>query len=108
MSKREETPDVLGALLGSEPQDVKPSESESTKTLKRQDVKTVKKQKLTAYLAPDAMATLDGLQVTLRAMGGSRKDVTKSAIVEQAVRFVAEDLERHGAKSHLGRALVGP
>jgi hypothetical protein len=105
MSKRPETPDVigeqggdvlsdvLGAGAGAQPATSKPAKQHDSKTAERRDSKPVK---ATYYLSRDVLNALDSAQLQLRQQAGAgrRGDVSKSAIVEAALRLALDDLER--------------
>jgi hypothetical protein len=97
MSKRAETPDVIGDLLsgaaGEQPATSKPAKQHDSKPAERRDSKPVK---ATYYIPRDVLDALDLAQLQLRQQAGAgrRGEVSKSAIVEAALRLALDDLER--------------
>jgi hypothetical protein len=58
------------------------------------------------YFAQDTIDALDMAAATLRRGAKTRSKVTKSAIVEFAVRTALQDLERNGANSMIAKMLT--
>jgi hypothetical protein len=128
MADRKQTPDILGAVLGGEPEQAsKPVSQHDSKTVKRQasrparqtkvadqpDSKLVNQQagkpvKATFYLSAGTVDLLeDGLH-QLRKLAGQadRSRLTKSALVEEALRLLLLELEAKGPGSQLASKLV--
>lgn len=128
MADRKQTPDILGAVLGGEPEQTSMTVSQhDSKTAKRQtskparqkkvadqpDIKLVSQQagkpvKATFYLSAETVDLLeDGLH-QLRKLAGQaeRSRLTKSALVEEALRLMLLELEAKGPGSQLAGKLV--
>jgi hypothetical protein len=124
---RKKTPNVLGDLMGEEPeerqqsgkpanqQDSKASSRQAVRPAKRQAVKTLRqrlasedKVKVTLYLSPETAYALDGAKLELRRLvkPDNLKDVTKSSITEAAIVLALQDLEAKGNKSALATELA--
>lgn len=123
MSKRQATPDILSAVLTGEESPVsRPSGQRRKKPVKRKTIKQlapkkevkteqgrggeVEKQKATFYLSETALADLENAWMSLRGMKRGKGSVSKSGIVEAALRAALEEYESQGKNSALARALV--
>ena len=118
MDNRKQTPDVLGQLMGGDPeerqqsgkaskrQNAKPSNQQSGKTL-RQRLATEGKTKATLYLSPETAYELELAKLELRRLvkPDNLKDVTKSSIAEAALILALQDLEAQGEESAIVREL---
>ena len=115
MTDRKKTPDILGAVLGETPKTgtaklaVKTVSKPTRKTGKTAYHKTVKpedKAKATFYLSQPALENLEEAWYRLRKLAkNNRSKVSKSLIVELAVRTALEDLEEKGDKSRLAQEM---
>ena len=123
MSKRQVTPDILSVVLtGEELPASRPSGQRRKKPVKRKttrqlapkkEVETeqgrgeeVEKQKATFYLSETALTDLESAWMSLRGMNRGKGSVSKSGIVEAALRAALEEYESQGKNSALARALV--
>lgn len=118
MDDRKRTPDVLGQLMGGDPeerqqtakaakrQDAKPSNQQSAKTL-RQRLATGGKTKATLYLSPETAYELELAKLELRKVldPDNLKDVTKSSIAEAALSLALRGLEADGENSAIAKEL---
>ena len=104
MADRKQTPDLLGAVLNSKPTG-KQVKQKARKPVSQHTIKTESKVKATYYLSQEAIDALEDAQYRLRRLAGeNRARVSKSLIVELAVKMVLEDVEAKGDKS---RFLIG-
>ena len=124
MSKRQVTPDILSVVLtGEELPASRPSGQRRKKPVKRKTTKQlapkkeveteqgrgeeeVEKQKATFYLSETALTDLESAWMSLRGMNRGKGSVSKSGIVEAALRAALEEYESQGKNSALARALV--
>lgn len=124
---RKPTPNVLGDLMGEEPeerrQSVKASKRQDSKAAKRQSGKPASRQavktlaqrlaaegktKATLYLSPETAYDLERAKPELRRLVEPQdlKDVTKSSIAEVALVLALRDLEDRGRDSDLATELA--
>ena len=109
MSKRKETPDVLGSILGGQEE---PERQPARKVASQRDRETEKqpeddpKIKATHYLRQSTLYRLEEGLIQLRRATGNR-DLSRYEVVEQAVQMALEELEANGEKSQLAKRLRG-
>lgn len=121
MSKRKETPDVLGSLLGGdqpaaqEPvqDDSKPAKQQAGKPSRQPAAKPAaeeeeEKIKATFYLSPGTVYALDEAKSRLRRMIEPERltEISKSSITEEALQIALEELAREGEDSRLAKRLA--
>ena len=133
MSKRQATPDILSAVLTGEESPAPEKKEQVTspaprpsgqkkkpaprKRTKRPAVKKeaeseqgrgeeVEKQKATFYLSETALADLENAWMSLRSLKRGKGSVSKSGIVEAALRAALDEYEAKGKNSVLAQALV--
>lgn len=98
---RKRTPDILGDVL---------SEPEAPADGRKAKLEPVKppKTKATYYLEPDIIAALDAGWLALRSLADddARTRVSKSAIVDAALRIALAELQEKGEGSQLASMLV--
>ena len=116
MTGRKKTPDVLGAVLGEKPKPKVMKASLTSGKATRKSSKTVRhnaiipenieKAKATFYLSQPALEDLEGAWYRLRKLArNNRSKVSKSLIVELAIRTALEDLEERGEQSSLAQEM---
>ena len=132
MTKREETPDVLGKLLGGQapekpaekekaeekpkaeaPSEERPPEETTSKPARQEASKPVappptdEKVKATYYLSPETLDFLESAWLKLRRLVGQDKrgQVSKSLIVEMALQVTLDDLRVRNEKSDIAEAI---
>ena len=129
MADRKKTPDILGSLLGDTSKteyhntgipeyhnDSKPELQPTIKTVRKPTSKPVsqkkaeaeepaEKVKATFYLDAQAVEALEAGWMELRKLADKkdRSQISKSLIVELALKLALEDLEKKGADSSLAR-----
>ena len=129
MADRKKTPDILGSLLGdtSKPEyhntgipeyhnDSEPELQPTSKPVRKRTSKPVsqkkalaeepaEKVKATFYLDSKAVESLEDGWMELRKLADKkdRSQISKSLIVELALKLALEDLEKKGADSSLAR-----
>ena len=98
---RKSTPDVLGDIMGSHKKDNKEIKQQSNKTLTQE---VPKKEKTTFNLSVEALDQLEEVWVKLRKeKRGTR--ITKTLIVETAIRMAIGGYESGGERSDLFKNL---
>ena len=121
MADRKKTPDILGSLLGDTskteyhntgiPEYHKASKPELQPTIKpvsqkkAEEAGPAQKVKATFYLDAQAVEALEAGWIELRKLADKkdRSQISKSLIVELALKLALEDLEKKGADSSLAR-----
>jgi len=121
MADRKKTPDILGSLLGDTskteyhntgiPEYHKASKPELQPTIKpvsqkkAEEAGPAQKVKATFYLDAQAVEALEAGWMELRKLADKkdRSQISKSLIVELALKLALEDLEKKGADSSLAR-----
>lgn len=105
----EEDVKIPSASLFKKPtKDIKTLRRQNIKTPKHQDVKTsrrpdVKKERVNYYVAPDLLRRLDQIQAEIRGITGKR--ISKSDIVNIAIKEVLKEFEEKKTESTLFRRL---
>jgi len=103
MSKRKETPDVLGEVLGGQDE---PEKQPARKTAKQRARKAEKqpeddpKIKATHYLRQSTLYRLEEALIQLRRATDNR-GLSRYEVVEEAIQMALEELEAKGDKSKL-------
>lgn len=128
MADRKKTPDILGSLLGDTSKteyhntgipeyhnDSKPELQPTSKPVRKPTSKPVsqkkpeaqpaEKVKATFYLDTEIVETLEEGWMELRKLADKkdRGQISKSLIVELALKLALEDLEKRGAESSLAK-----
>ena len=106
MTKRKQTPDVLGDILGGQEE---PEEQPARKPARQKARKTEKepedpKIKATHYLRQSTLYRLDEGLLQLRRATDNR-GLSRYEIVEEAIQMALDELEAEGDKSQLARRL---
>jgi len=102
MANRKETPDILGTVLDKKPKASIPARQNTIKTVSHNAIISDNKVKATYYLSQQVIDALEDAQYQLRKMAGeNRSRVSKSFIVETALRMALEDVEKKGENSRL-------
>ena len=118
MAERKTTPNIMGELLGGNPepaakQDKPPKQRASisvkqyTGTLAQQPAGDLKPIKATYYFSPETIEAIDEAWMKLRRLAGTgRSSVSKSLIVEKAIQMALKELEHKGDKSRIASMTV--
>ncbi len=101
MQKRKETPDILSNLMSKESDgDSKPAKQQNSTPV------NIDKTKATFYLSQPTIDALEDAWFQLRKKATAKGDVSKSLIVETALKLAIEDLNEHGTSSQLAGILL--
>jgi len=103
MQKRKKTPDILSNLMDSKNQDDgKPANQNTSKP------ESAEKIKATYYISQSTVDALEGAWFQLRkeASPEIRTEITKSTIVDVAIRIALDELDKHGKDSHLASKML--
>lgn len=97
-------------IQGAEANANKSTNKQTNKTISQQDDKSTSKRSksLTGfYLAPETVMRLEMARLQILSLTGGRKsDVSKSTIVEAALKLVLDDLDQKGVKSELVKSFT--
>ena len=103
MQKRKETPDILSSLMDKQAKDTgKPASQQASMT------ESTEKVKATYYISQTTADDLEDAWYQLRkeAPPEDRGEISKSSIVDVALRMVLEDLKKQGKESRLAGKLL--
>ena len=103
MQKRKETPDILSNLMNKQIQDTgKPASQQTSKP------ESTEKVKATYYISQTTADDLEDAWYQLRkeAPPENRGEISKSSIVDVALRMVLEDLKKQGKESQLASKML--
>lgn len=94
---------------GEAPAKPKKAPAKATKPTPEKPAEPVEKHAATFYLTPDSIDALEETWIKLRRLKkkGSKKDVSKSKIVELALQAALEEFEEKGKQSNVAKQLVG-
>ena len=119
MAERKTTPNIMGALLGEEPEpaakQTKPQEQRTSIAVHPhtgkpaiQPTGNLNPIKATYYFSPGTIEAIDEAWIKLRRLAGTagRSSVSKSLIVEKAVQMALKELERKGGESQIASTIV--
>ena len=107
MQKRNETPDILSDLMDKPTRDTgKPASQHTSKPKSTEKIKV----KATYYISQTTADDLEDAWYHLRkeAPQEDRGEISKSFIVDVALRIVLEDLKKQGKESQLASKMLYP
>ena len=118
MAERKTTPNIMGELLGGNPEPAakqdKPPKQRASVSVNKYDGTPVQKStgnlkpiKATYYFSPETIEAIDEAWMRLRRLAGTeRSSVSKSLIVEKAIQMALKEFEHKGDKSQIASMTV--